>query len=665
MPSFQIAEGHVEIEADIDHGQIKMAAQLAGRMAGEALGGAMSRGARDTVDREKDSFWKKMLTPSPSLVRALRTGIPDALGSPIGASGLALGVTFAASFISAIITSGMFALIQAGFIGLAGFALRKNEELAGSFKRLGVRASESLERAAEPMIPAFEDALDTIRAMFGPRIEDPLRKIFEGIAPTVKPLAEGVVEMVGRILDSLATPRFLTGFRTVTDSISRELPRLGDSFGELFGDLADNADDIAEGFKNVITVTGGLIGAMGGLLNVLTDVFNRFADIGGAAADLGNISTDAFNKAGGEAENFWGVIGNVADMVKDAVGIGMVENFMKYIGVMEDTSDGSTKLMKKTDRVKEAVLGTSAAMREDAVSAAEALEAKLKTLKEEMDAANAAAEELESTFFDQARGALDLDEKLDGLKEATKEATEAADDHKKVSIEERTALRNMANTSLDVIEAMIGQGKSTDSVVSKTETAREEFIRVARQMGYTQTEARKLADKYGLIPKNVRTKVDLINDERAKAKAAAVAAAIAKIKSKIVTITINEVHQRIYRTGEGGHFTEFAHGGVVGAAGRAGLQMAQGGGPRSNQVMVGEHRPEVLELPFGTRVIPSIDQARGPAKSSTDSWAGSGGSPTIIELRSGGSRLDDLLMEILRESIRVKGGNVQIVLGSS
>jgi hypothetical protein len=38
--------------------------------------------------------------------------------------------------------------------------------------------------------------------------------------------------------------------------------------------------------------------------------------------------------------------------------------------------------------------------------------------------------------------------------------------------------------------------------------------------------------------------------------------------------------------------------------------------------------------------------------------------PTVIEVRSGGSKLDDLMVEVLRKSIRAKGGNVQAVLGA-
>jgi hypothetical protein len=39
------------------------------------------------------------------------------------------------------------------------------------------------------------------------------------------------------------------------------------------------------------------------------------------------------------------------------------------------------------------------------------------------------------------------------------------------------------------------------------------------------------------------------------------------------------------------------------------------------------------------------------------------GGRTVIELRSGGSRLDDLLVELLSHAIRVRGGDVQAILG--
>lgn len=47
-------------------------------------------------------------------------------------------------------------------------------------------------------------------------------------------------------------------------------------------------------------------------------------------------------------------------------------------------------------------------------------------------------------------------------------------------------------------------------------------------------------------------------------------------------------------------------------------------------------------------------------------FAGKGASqtePTVVEIRSSGSKVDDLLIELLRPAIRTRGGNVQLVLG--
>jgi len=35
----------------------------------------------------------------------------------------------------------------------------------------------------------------------------------------------------------------------------------------------------------------------------------------------------------------------------------------------------------------------------------------------------------------------------------------------------------------------------------------------------------------------------------------------------------------------------------------------------------------------------------------------------VLELHSGGSKLDDLLVEVLRKAVAVRGGDVQVVLG--
>lgn len=77
--------------------------------------------------------------------------------------------------------------------------------------------------------------------------------------------------------------------------------------------------------------------------------------------------------------------------------------------------------------------------------------------------------------------------------------------------------------------------------------------------------------------------------------------------------------------------------------------LAKGGDIRgAGDVIVGEAGPERLSLPRGARVSPLP--------------AGGGGGPAVIEIHSGGTKLDDLLVELLREAIRKKGGSAEKVL---
>ncbi|MVO84197.1 phage tail protein [Streptomyces sp. p1417] len=92
-----------------------------------------------------------------------------------------------------------------------------------------------------------------------------------------------------------------------------------------------------------------------------------------------------------------------------------------------------------------------------------------------------------------------------------------------------------------------------------------------------------------------------------------------------------------------------AAGGIIGAA--------ASGGIRSGLTWVGEHEPELLDLPVGSRVRSGPDSRRLAA-------AASGGprEPIVLELRSSGSDVDEFLLKILRRAIKTRGRDVQLVL---
>lgn len=121
------------------------------------------------------------------------------------------------------------------------------------------------------------------------------------------------------------------------------------------------------------------------------------------------------------------------------------------------------------------------------------------------------------------------------------------------------------------------------------------------------------------------------------------------LHGKTVTIYYNGVAQGYQ--GPGGTYTSttgfsYASGGVVSAA-------ASGGG-RSGMVLVGERGPELVRLPQGSTVTPA---------GQTRAMLTGGGGVQRLEIEWVGGNAADSFMAWLRQNIRIRGGNVQTVLG--
>ena len=120
------------------------------------------------------------------------------------------------------------------------------------------------------------------------------------------------------------------------------------------------------------------------------------------------------------------------------------------------------------------------------------------------------------------------------------------------------------------------------------------------------------------------------------------------VTTTITTVTKNIV-QSIYQS-----INPFARasGGIIGAQG-----MATGGVSGARKVLVGEQGPEMVDLPFGSRVRSAGDTRRELA------GAGGGGGQLVIQLRIGDRDLGEVIVDPLRRAVRSRGGDVQAVLG--
>lgn len=155
------------------------------------------------------------------------------------------------------------------------------------------------------------------------------------------------------------------------------------------------------------------------------------------------------------------------------------------------------------------------------------------------------------------------------------------------------------------------------------------------------TAKARLREKGLTDPERSRIRADISHLEQAAARARA---RLAGIQDRYVNVYLTEIRRDAATANRGR-----AHGGITGAA---------NGGGRSGRTMVGEAGPELLDLPPGTRVRTNPDTRRMMGQ------GGGSGEVVSLEIRSGGSRLDDLLLEMMRLSIRARGGDVQLVLGS-
>jgi hypothetical protein len=140
-------------------------------------------------------------------------------------------------------------------------------------------------------------------------------------------------------------------------------------------------------------------------------------------------------------------------------------------------------------------------------------------------------------------------------------------------------------------------------------------------------------------------------------KLATARAQIRGLKGKTVTFTYRHVNVYINQNGPGrtvprgggSQHDQRARGGTIGAA--------ASGGIRRNLTMVGEHGPELVRLPAGAHVRSNPDTRR---LARNDLPKGAFGN---FIFKSSGRRVDDLLLEILREAIHQRGGDPVKVLG--
>jgi hypothetical protein len=194
--------------------------------------------------------------------------------------------------------------------------------------------------------------------------------------------------------------------------------------------------------------------------------------------------------------------------------------------------------------------------------------------------------------------------------------------------------------SFDKVQGKLGEYQNTVRNLPKKIRLQADEKDLQAKLRHAQESLKKLpASKRTVIKAEVAQTIARLNMVRAKLMA---------LRNKSVTVTTfyNEIQRDAARASNGARAT----GGIAGSAATGGI--------RRGLTLVGEHGRELVDMAPGSRVYPN-----GATEAMLGAGGGGRGGTVVLELKSGGSRLDDLLVEILRRSIRARGGDVQLVLG--
>lgn len=206
----------------------------------------------------------------------------------------------------------------------------------------------------------------------------------------------------------------------------------------------------------------------------------------------------------------------------------------------------------------------------------------------------------------------------------------------------------------DLTTTYENQGLTTDQVNQKLTENEQALIATGGQSVTAKAQIKNLIDQYAQTPTAIETQVT-VNDSQALAAITDFGKALdyyAGVLSRNVgeAMKLAAIVDSIGGTSAAASRLNYYAGGIVGGAAT--------GGVKSGMKWVGEHGPELVRLPAGSNVYSAPDSERMAA------GGGPGGGAVHLTIDSAGGSMNDFLVSVMRDAIRVRGGNVQTALGN-
>lgn len=432
------------------------------------------------------------------------------------------------------------------------------------------------------------------------------------------------VQTAGQALGKQLKSEFQSAASGFVDPVLRSIDKVSkagfaDKLAPSFDKLATKVDPLVDGLlalvDNALPGLESAVDAAGPVLDVLA---RNLPEIGSAIGDF-------FESVSADPEALAILMDRVMDTTVDTIEIvgDFIESMVELYGWVVKAGaalgylDNSEKqLIKRTD------------------GAADAVEELAKNTEDSTEAM-ADFDKAIRKAFGQVMGIRDAtlryEQAQDDLVAELTEGKRTLDAHTQAGRDNWQAINDQAKAIEDLRQANVNNGMAVDKANEQYDRQLVQLEDTLLALGFNKTEVKKYIEELRKIPAKAQTEVKINGADLALGQ-------LLKIIGAISTIA---------------GFGVF--GAVIGSLGNRG----SGGNVMAGaDYIVGEHGPELLSMKSGGGgYVYSASQ--------TASMSGSGGGRTVLEVHSGGSEMDELLVQLLQRAVRVRGGDVQLVLGSN
>lgn len=431
------------------------------------------------------------------------------------------------------------------------------------------------------------------------------------------------VQTAGKALGKQLKGEFQTAASGFVDPVLRSIDKVSaagfaDKLAPSFDKLADKVDPLVDGLlalvDNALPGLESAVDAAGPVLDVLAE----------ALPEIGAAIGDFFESVSSNPEALATALSLFLDEVTSAIEFtgDFIEVLVDIYGAAADVAEAlgfitdEEMILKKATRDSGKAIEGLSDDTEDATKAMENFDRAIRKAFGQVLGIKQA-----TLGYEQAQD--DLVEELTKGKRTLDETTQAGRDNWQ-------AINDQARAIEDLREANVANGMTLDEANRKYDDQFSALEKTLLGLGYNKTAVEKYIAELRKVPAQAQTEIHLKGLQTALQGIKTLAGAVGAIAGYGITAALSPPGRR-------------ASGGNVMAGA---------------DYIVGENGPELLSMKSG-------GGGYVHSASSTASMVGSGGSPVVLEIRSGGSQMDDLLVEILQNAVRVRGGDVQLVLGAS